>query len=118
MRTSVHELAPSPSHELRHRDERQHLLEALRRLPLDLQVVLELHYWEGLRGPELAEVLEIPEGTVRSRLRLGRDRLRRCLAELEGQRRASGDPGDPAADLEAWADALRERAGPGVESTD
>lgn len=53
--------------------------DAMTRLPLQLQVALELRFWEGLTGPELAEALEVPEGTVRSRLRRGLEALRREL---------------------------------------
>jgi RNA polymerase sigma-70 factor (ECF subfamily) len=58
------------------RQEHKILLAALRRLPLVLQVVLELHYWEGLSHSEIAEVLGAPVGTVKTRLRDGHLRLR------------------------------------------
>ena len=58
------------------------LLRALRRLPLDLQTALELFYWEGLPSREIAEVVELPHGTVRSRLRRGREMLRELIEEL------------------------------------
>jgi RNA polymerase sigma factor (sigma-70 family) len=104
MTTSVHELAPSPSRELSELRRRDLLLFALQTLPLDLQLALELHYWEALRGPELAIVLGIPEGTVRSRLRLAKDRLRTTLARLgDAEPIASGD-------FDAWADGLRRRS--------
>lgn len=64
--------------------EHQLLLQALRTLPLDLQVALELVYWEELSGPELAVALGIPEGTVRSRLRRGRELLAHALEKLTG----------------------------------
>jgi RNA polymerase sigma-70 factor (ECF subfamily) len=81
--SSLHDLDPSPSTLLARMAEERHLLEALRSIPLDLQVALELFYWEGLSGPELASVLEVPEGTVRSRIRRGLSLLRERLAELE-----------------------------------
>jgi RNA polymerase sigma-70 factor (ECF subfamily) len=56
------------------------LLLALRRIPLELQIVLELHYWEGLSTRELADAMEIPQGTVKSRLRRAREALERELA--------------------------------------
>ncbi len=77
--SSLADLAPSPSSHARHRSERDALLEALGALPLDLQVALELHYWEELNGADLAVVLGIPEGTVRSRLRRGLESLRAAL---------------------------------------
>ena len=59
------------------------VLEALRSLPLEFQMVIELFYWEELTAPQISVVLDLPEGTVRSRLRLGRERVRTHLAELE-----------------------------------
>jgi RNA polymerase sigma-70 factor (ECF subfamily) len=48
-------------------------------LPLDLQTALELHYWEELSTAELAEVLAIPQGTVKTRLFRAREQLRVLL---------------------------------------
>ncbi len=73
-----------PSRVLARRHEQQVLLEALRALPLDLQIALELVYWEDLTGPELAAALGVPEGTARSRLRRGKEMLAARLAELVG----------------------------------
>lgn len=83
MTSSVAELAPTPSATVGREDERTQLLTALAQLPLEMQVALELYYWEELTAGEIAAVLEVPEGTVRSRLRLGRDKLRERLALLD-----------------------------------
>lgn len=56
-----------------------HLRAALLRLPARFQCVLALHYVEGLEPALVAEVLELPLGTVHSRLSRGRERLRREL---------------------------------------
>lgn len=63
-------------------EEHQLLLQALRRIPLEQQVALELYYFEELAADDAASVLEIPIGTMRSRVRLGKDALRKALAEL------------------------------------
>ena len=65
----------SPSSLAAHRDAKQRLRQALRALPCVLQEAVELQLDEDLSGPELAEVLEVPEGTVRSRLRRAREIL-------------------------------------------
>lgn len=105
--SSIAELGPSPSTMARRRSEREILLAALQGLPVDLQLALELHYWEGLPGPDLAVVLEIPEGTVRSRLRRAVEQLRERLTQEAGGERLLGASGE---DLEAWAQRLRARA--------
>lgn len=59
----------------------QRLLLALRRLPIDTQLMLELHYWQNLKIEEVAVVLELPVNTVKTRMRRGRQQLQ---IELEG----------------------------------
>ena len=53
--------------------------EALQRLPVELQVVVELHYWEEHSTAEIAETLDLAQGTVKSRLRRAREQLQREL---------------------------------------
>jgi RNA polymerase sigma-70 factor (ECF subfamily) len=72
---SVAALSTSPSGLAARAQEHRLLAAALRRLPMDQQIVIELHYWEELSGSELAEVLGVPEGTVRSRLARAREQL-------------------------------------------
>ena len=85
------------------------LLAALRRLPVDLQLVLELHYWEELPLAEIAIVFEIPTGTVKSRLHRARTSLAEELqrAELDPSGVTSTMQG-----LETWARALRATRSP------
>jgi RNA polymerase sigma factor (sigma-70 family) len=79
---SVADLGTSPSSAVA-RHERERLLgEALRRIPLDQQIVLELAYWEELDGPTIAEILEISANTVRSRLSRAREALRTEIMRL------------------------------------
>jgi RNA polymerase sigma-70 factor (ECF subfamily) len=70
---------PGPSTWLRAREDEELLQAGLRQLPRPLRSVLELHYFEGLAAPDIARVLVMPEGTVRSRLRRGRRLLRIAL---------------------------------------
>ena len=53
--------------------------EAFLRLPGEQSQVLEMAYFQGLTHREIAESLQIPEGTVKSRMRLGLEKLRRYL---------------------------------------
>ena len=62
---------------------RQALDRALSTLPEDLRITLVLHDVEGLEYREIAEVLDIPVGTVMSRIFRARQRLRPLLSELQ-----------------------------------
>jgi RNA polymerase sigma-70 factor (ECF subfamily) len=74
--------APSQEDGLRYRE----LLQALDRLPEEQKSVLLLATVEGLSYAETASVLDIPLGTVMSRLSRARERL---LKEIDGQQRAA-----------------------------
>jgi RNA polymerase sigma factor (sigma-70 family) len=77
---SVVELGAGPSSVAVAREELRVLLEALRRVPLTKQMILELYYFEHVSGPELAEFLGVSENTARSRLRMALDKLREVIA--------------------------------------
>lgn len=64
------------------RDREVLLVQALRSLPLDDQILLELKDYEGLTARQLAQAMEIPAGTVASRLRRARERLRAATERL------------------------------------
>ena len=52
-------------------------------LPDEQLEVLKLAYYGGFTHHEIAEMLELPLGTVKSRMRLGLERLRRGLGAAE-----------------------------------
>ena len=106
---SVEDLRTSPRSKLAAHQDRQILARALREIPLELQVALELHYWEDLSGPELAAVLDIPEGTVRSRLRRGRKLLQAAFVRLAAE--AQGQAPESLETLDTWAKRLRDAMG-------
>lgn len=53
----------------------------LRSLPAERRAILAMHYGEGMSVREIAASLEIPEGTVKSRLFHARNQLRASLEE-------------------------------------
>lgn len=61
------------------------LLEALAALPRKQRVTLELHYIEGYSVAETARILRLPEGTVKWRLKRGREQLREALNREEAR---------------------------------
>jgi RNA polymerase sigma factor (sigma-70 family) len=63
--------------------EKRVLLRALRRLPLSVQLALELRYWERMSDREISEVLAVPIGTVKSRIAAGHVELRAAIKRLE-----------------------------------
>ena len=99
---------PSPSTIVGQAQEVQLLVRALRRLSLDQQIVLELYFFEALRGPEIAEALALPQATVYTLLRRGRARLEALIAEL------GSDPDlakSTIVGLDSWIEEIRARLG-------
>lgn len=92
--------ALSPSRAVAVRDEQRLLLRALRRLPFELQWIIELHYWEGMLQDDVAAVLAVPPGTIKSRLSRAKKLLRAQIEAL------AADPALRAStldDFDRWA---------------
>ncbi len=101
---SIADLQGAPTSIVARRAEHRLLLAGLRALPLDLQIALELHFFEGLSRDEAAAVLGVPAGTVASRVRRGRELLTAAverLAETPTQCTAT------LTDFEDWMDGIR-----------
>ena len=58
---------------------RDEVRNALATVPDDQRRAIEMAYYEGLTHVEIAEALSLPLGTVKSRLRLGLDKMRAAL---------------------------------------
>jgi RNA polymerase sigma-70 factor (ECF subfamily) len=93
---------------VQHQEQRL-LLEALRRIPLLHQIALELHYWEELTAAEIAEVLGLPLGTAKTRLRDGRLYLEDQIRKLANSPEALQSTLD---DLDRWARRVRAQTTP------
>lgn len=105
---SIADLDRSPSSAIAHKREQQLLLLALRRIPIQHQVALELYYWEGLDTPAIAEVLGISASAMRSRMVRARELLAAKLAELadsDGELRSTLDG------IAGWAAQIRAQMG-------
>ena len=64
-------------------EQMQALYAAIEQLPSLPRTVLSLHYRDGLAIAEIANMLDCPEGTVKSHLNRGRNRLKIALAHME-----------------------------------
>ncbi|MFO7563861.1 MAG: RNA polymerase sigma factor [Enhygromyxa sp.] len=84
MRSAI-ELGLTPSEVVAKREREQQLSLALRKLPLELQIVLELSYWEELSASDIATVLDVPVGTAKSKIRRAKQLLAAELAALASQ---------------------------------
>jgi len=98
---SVASLSTTAGTRLARRQDSAALLAALRSLPLDQQILLEMFYWEELDRDQLAEVFDVEEPTIGSRL----FRARKALQD--GLDASAGAPFDLAGGFDAWAKGLR-----------
>ena len=67
--------------EVARREEARHVRVALDELPAEQRQVIELAYFGGFTHTQIAEVLKLPAGTVKGRMRLGLTKMRVALAE-------------------------------------
>lgn len=81
---SMADLEPGLSEAVAAREDQRRLALALRRLPVDLQIALELHHWEGLTVAELGRVLAAPAADIEARLAHAHERLQEQLAREDG----------------------------------
>lgn len=105
---SAVDLGTSPTGVLSRKEDHRLLLAALRTIPLHDQIALELVYWEGMTGREIAQVMEVPEGTARTRLRSARLSLEAMLAKLARSPAVLASTRD---NLSRWTAEIREVIG-------
>lgn len=70
--------------EVERREDSERVRGALAGLPSDQRHVIELAYFGGFTHSQIAELLELPAGTVKGRMRLGLKKLRLALGEPMG----------------------------------
>ncbi len=76
--------------EVERRDEAQQVRSALGELPAEQRQVIELAYFGGFSHSQIAEMLKLPAGTVKGRMRLGLTKLRMLLGDPAGTVLSSG----------------------------
>lgn len=105
---SVEDLRSTPTSVIAQAREVELLLRALRQIPLEAQIILEMYYWEGMRAHEIGEALEMPEPTVRTKIRRARLRLEQVI---ETSSAAPSLRQSTVEGLETWAQRIRDGIG-------
>ena len=72
------ELIPAPD-EIDKLADQQEIMGAIHQLPASFREVILLHYYQGYGITEIAEMMDLPEGTISSRLSRGRKKLESIL---------------------------------------
>ena len=78
--TSVAELLTTPASRMIRDADKRRVVEALQRMPVEQQTLLELFYWQELDVDSISEVFELEPGATRVRLHRARKKLRELLA--------------------------------------
>lgn len=78
------ELVPGPD-EIGELSDQQEMMQAINQLPAAFKEVILLHYYQGYGIGEIAEMMDLPEGTISSRLSRGRKKLEALLKGDDAQ---------------------------------
>lgn len=100
---SVVDAGAVPDRVVARQEEHTLLLAALARIPVEMQIAFELHYWEGLTVAEIAQAQGDAPGTIKARLSRGRTRLRDALDALASDAALLASTID---NLDHWAKSL------------
>ena len=82
---TIDAITHQPNHAENRSDTRQLLLKLLKKLPREQKQVIMLAFLRDMTHQEIATELNIPAGTVKSRLRLGMQKLRKAWLVLQEQ---------------------------------
>ena len=87
---STSDPAPGAAIVIEQMQDARQLANALAELPLDLQRLVALYYFENRTAREIGDLLGVPENTARSRIRRAKELLRRELRLSAKQRGFNG----------------------------
>jgi RNA polymerase sigma factor (sigma-70 family) len=105
---TAEDLRPTPPSVLDQIREVELLMRALRKIPLESQIILEMYYWEGMPAHEIGAALETPEPTIRTKIRRARLRLEQIVRETAATPSLTKSTIDG---LETWARKIRDEFG-------
>lgn len=107
--SSLKDLGITPRTRLARGQRNRMLLNALRSLPLELQIMLEHRYWQDMDISELADLFEVSEAAMYQRLSRARKLLRQRIQDIT--RELPNSP-EELNDLDSWARSVREELFP------
>ena len=70
---------PSPQEQAVQNESASELHTAIKELPLKYQTVISLYYWQERSYEEIAEIMQVPLGTVRTWLKRSKEQLKEVL---------------------------------------
>jgi RNA polymerase sigma-70 factor, ECF subfamily len=79
----ISDCAPGPEERALAAERGSEVQAALAHLSEDFRAVVVLRFYQGFSLQEIAEILQVPLGTVKSRLSVGVHRLRAVLAPIQ-----------------------------------
>lgn len=106
---SVEDLEETPTQIQARTEDQRLLLRALRGIPLEAQILLQLYYWEGMTGPELARFFATTDLAIRHRIRRAKELLSQRLAAAAADPDARRTTAD---NLDRWVLSVRAHAEP------
>lgn len=75
------DVIPAQDETIEQREEKAELMRAVNKLPAVFRETILLHYYQGLGIAEIAQLLNLPEGTISSRLSRARSKLQALMKE-------------------------------------
>ena len=81
----IEDVKPAPDAVLASKEKQRLVQEALKKVSPDLREAVILRDIQDMDYREIAQVLKVPEGTVKSRINRGRAELARLLSRTKGQ---------------------------------